>query len=83
MLPNHVAAEEGERDEYGRGEDRLTEFLTLVENCISANQLRHACLDIKMVEEIMEEIRVEIMYEIREGIRLEVMVKILVELRLC
>ena len=79
MLPNHVAAEEGERDEYGGGEDRLTEFLTLVENCISANQLRHACLDIKMVEEIME----EIMYEIREGIRLEVMVKILVELRLC
>ena len=77
MLPNHVAAEEGERDEYGGGEDRLTEFLTLVENCISANQLRHACLDIKMIDEIMEEIRVEIMYEIREGIRLEVMVKIL------
>ena len=75
MSTNHVAAEEGERDEYGRGEDRLTEFLTLVENCISANQLRNACLDIKMVQEIME--------EIREGIRLEVMVKILEELPLC
>ena len=57
MLPNHVAAEEGERDEYGGGEDRLTEFLTLVENCISANQLRHACLDIKMVEEIRVKIK--------------------------
>ena len=59
MLTNHVAAEEGERDEYGGGEDRLTEFLTLVENCISANQLRHACLDIKMVEEF----RVKIKYK--------------------
>ena len=75
MSTNHVAAEEGERDEYGRGEDRLTEFLTLVENCISANQFRNACLDIKMVEEIMN--------KIREEIRLEVMMKILVELRLC
>ena len=57
MSTNHVAAEEGERDEYGGGEDRLTEFLTLVENCISANQLRHACLDIKMVEEIRVKIK--------------------------
>ena len=57
MSTNHVAAEEGERDEYGRGEDRLTEFLTLVENCISANQLRNACLDIKMVEEIRVKIK--------------------------
>ena len=41
---NHVAAEDGEGDEYWGGEDGLAEFLAPIENCISADQLRHTCL---------------------------------------
>ena len=44
VMPNHVAAEDGEGDEYGGGEDSLAEFLTSIENCISPDQLGHTCL---------------------------------------
>ena len=49
VMGHHVAAEYGERDENGGGEDRLAEFLPLIENCISTDQLGHSCLIIVIV----------------------------------